>query len=705
MQEDCRPSSKGLQDLEAVLGRLQHERRWADPKQQTPESPEAGAMPQVTLVLCGRAAAALRQAVSAGQSEAALSAVQRTIGAELLVSRLSDGLEVEMGCLLETGRPAAEQGVAVTVELLSLLAQLETGTPDATLRHQMLPVLIECLLTGLQTAWQGRWEVVQPMIRPVYDLALQVPLLPLAPTAFLSLVRRCLPEVPDEKCLWSIGSIAQEIQESFQDPKLAAVAHQELDLMQKMQARVVELLDTLHCRPQLFPLSAKRFQSYLKAHETLPSKPCKKPEVRQDATPDAANMRRCGQAGVSEDEAVPPAESCMKSDQGKKLQASASTPSASTLHAEKVGQRAGIGPSMRVPACCRTTVAAMVEIAGGPRKFARNLGVSMLQSIKKLQEVTSEPVLAAEADDLVGKLQAQGAWLEAFLVFAKDPEPITAELTSHLVSCLLESGPLPTKIRAVLGPVHDVILSPSFASKAASELWQKVQGIEGGARVPRPSPESSSRSAGWVYAAGSLAKELEEVLLQEGEQHANPVLLPGSCSAIGVLRCVQWAAYLHVQWLGCKELCESNFRPVEPELETGSNVDRSRWSAPSSSRVRLGEDGSDSERDASESVDSRSSDELQDQGSDLDDFIDDSRPELIYGFLVDPEDSTPEGSTFSPTEMSIDKRPPVRDDWKDHCRRLLDAHPMPELPDFDSRPLKYARMSAPSAALARAAVG
>lgn len=213
----------------------------------------------------------------------------------------------------------------------------------------------------------------------------------------------------------------------------------------------------------------------------------------------------------------------------------------------------------------------LVDIWGGPEKLAKKLAVQVETALSELFDQAGAARKSKSQEDrqqVASKFKFITAVATFFARTAKG-SAFVALVTASLVDALLESSSLPDELRIALAPVRQLICGFAFAREAAAYLWQKVasdaateQQVSKRATKQKPcQPES-------VYAAGLLARELEETIRQD----ACPTSSDSDKDAtlLNMLGQVQMCAKSHLKLLGWKPA--ANTQHARDNMPTSSRA-------------------------------------------------------------------------------------------------------------------------------------
>lgn len=653
-------------------------------------------------MLCGRVAALLRAALARPeQAASSFEAVRRTLGSETaLAKRLGDVLCVEAGCILTTGEPAADQGVAVVSDFLSTYMRLERRHREYVnsqgacmigqdLGNLLLPTLLECILAGTTRSWECDWEAVQPQLQPLHDVALEQPLLERAASVLLRLVRDraplLLPEQPDSdveedkeelerrhqrslqsssepspRCLYSLACLAQEIYDGLVAAGVHEAHLEEISQMVQLQTQV------LHCLAQQG--RSRRNQA---PAASAPATPISQRVVRANITPPAKR----GNASRSKDLTPPKIVLDTKTKKASAGQATKvrntghgsvkrprSTPTHSAVSPQEVAPAPGCSYAPKsLTVQSKVASNSMESIKGLMEELVNGSGAFQLASCLVARAERAVGIIAAvcstpgkddpEAIVAAGKLCDIARYLQLLLEMSSDGCSAVRAHNVKFVGFLLQAAAWPARWRHVLGTMLELVIHPLLAKEAAEALWDLVIS----------SDTDALQSGGTALGVGSLATELAEVLTAEACEEAK--------GALASMNCLKVSAQLHLQWLGqiVSDVCgPSEKQPVtthcsasllhgdvevEPQQANKQRCSDSRAAhcddslLPDVSGVGMRSankhTSSDSEADESEDIGSEETPSAPslasgDRASDLEDFIDFAPEHNRFGLIRKP---------------------------------------------------------------------
>lgn len=687
--------------LSEALQQLASLERWASPERMSDENPAAGAAEQVTLVLCGRVAALLRAALACPeQAESSFEAVRRTLGFETgLAKRLGEVLCVEAGCILTTGEPAADQGVAVVSDFLSTYMRLEQRHRDYVssqgdceigqdLGNLLLPTLLECILAGTTRSWECDWEAVQPQLQPLHDVALEQPLLERAASVLLRLVRDraplLLPEQPDSdveeereemerrhqrlqgssepspRCLYSLACLAQEIFDGLVAAGVHEAHLEEISQMVQLQTQVLQRL-ALQGR-------SRRNQASV-TDASAPATPISQPVECTKTTPPARRGKASGSTVLTPPKVVldtkatkattGQAVKVKKTDNGSVKRA---CPTRSAVPPDEIAPAPGCS---HVP----TSLSVQSKVASNPIEGIRGLmeelvsgsGAFQLSSCLVARAERAVDIIAAvcltpgkdgsEAIVAAGKLSDIARYLQLLLELSSEGCSAVRAHSGKFVRFLLQAAVWPARWRQVLGTMLELVIHPLLAKQAAEALWDSVIS----------SDTDAQQSGSTALGVGSLATELAAVLATEAEEEAK--------GALASMNCLKVSAQLHLQWLGqiVSDVCGPSEKQPGPTHcsasplhgDVGAEVQQANEQRCSDSKAAHCDDSplpgdsgagmlsanrhisSDSEADESEDIGSEETPSAPslasgDRASDLEDFIDLAPEHNRFGLIANP---------------------------------------------------------------------
>jgi len=752
----ARPPPAGLEEAVRQLSTYE---RWAWPERMSDEDPKAGAAQQVVLVLCGRVSTYLRAACSSPQQAvAALAAVQEAFGSEIaLATRLREVLSVEAGCILTTGEAAADQGIAVVADLLSTYTQLEKkrdehfnaladqSGPRITghgLGKLLLPTLLECILGGTTRSWECDWETLKPLLQPIHDLALDLPLLEKAASFLLRLVRECAPQLlpqpdsdlededvstrtiqkapksaqePSPRCLYSLAVLAQEIYDGLVAEGIHDAHAEEISEMVCLQSEVLQRLSCQARAEGIAPnlsrqAQAERMAPKQKVGSVVKSAPV---PIRQRQTPRTPSPKRATApatpprpTGSSRRSSGPTPGSVRGSSRGRprRSEALAVEPKCSTAPPDFSSAIPQSEDSLR-------SLLEELSMSCGAEELASCLMGRAEKAAAVIGKSTAE---SSEENAAAGKLVDLASFLRTFLELSQEGRNGVLAQLGRIIKLLLQGGSWSDKWRYSLHGMVELVTHPAAAKEAATNLWTEV------AECPSVD-EEQFHTAGYALAVGSLATELEGALCQQGET---------AREALANMNCLKLSAQMHLRWV--RQLVLGPFGK-QPNAALGLGRRAKQVQNQKSPKAMLSAtSSSESEAELSEDI---LSDDVSapsvasgDRASDLEDFIDWSA-EHRFG-LLRREGSPPRGpasSSLTSTGVNLsdgsrkDLAPQVQEfynsklvpDWEARIQSLLLKRPAPALPsklatdkvtDAEEQPTKKPRHLPPTSSGLRRSV-
>lgn len=542
------------------------------------------------------------------------------------------------------------------------------------------------------------------------------------------------------ECLYSIGCLAQELADSAPPPGEGGPAEQDVAEMLRMQYAVAKLL-TRAGRVAVGGVVARPMPAGRKARAVEAED---EQEVRREAVCEHAGLPADAQADIQAGVAATSAAQAtarilerapaagraalLRPGAGALLPAGlARDEEARKALAELQEAQAGSG---ELSEGVRGILCVAAELAGGEETMVKQLAAMAKDEICRL---AAKGAASGGAGGLPGAVELGGERLKSIacllgtMLKLVNPGALAGDLAQSLVGCILQAVELPAPLRPSVRPFVDLALSQELVHAVSSELWAQVQASCSKGCAGPMSPR-------WVYAAGCLALEIEEVLerVPAGEMAAGAGSDSQAAGTREVVRCLQWAAHFHLSWLGytrpplADAACtmsgmQEQRREPEESRERGGCADMGAAAAPTAALAGTGRPqltsaaladsenlGSASEAEDSEVVPSTPTSEASfstnDRASDLEDFVDMAPESNAYGLLkhilpekvgkadgkadakvADPEPSpgcraaaaANDNTAFHPEVRDFFSKRQIVTDWQAHCRMLLKKHGSP----------------------------
>lgn len=600
---------------------------------------------RVSPALCDRASAELRAQLRASGAEPCLATLRRAFGGEAaLALRLVEIVEAETA--RSDGRPEG------AVELLAVVAGLPEEDPIAWL----LPRLLGCLLTAMETAGREGSEALRRRLLPLHGLLLREPKrLRETPAAFVALVSPRLVGAgnarPSIHWLYSAGCLAQEIAETVRSmvPDVERCAR-DVRAMTLMQTAVVQLIHEAAMTGRSADVEVVRPPPVGTAEGPAPNGNADGSRSARDvhASPAAAKVSSSDIVTSSTVAMDSPTQQPPLPDWPPRCSGvlTAKRPKEVTAETEEVSKVSSADCSKgdgSLPGDMGTHVIRLYAdiYPGGAGSLMRRLGECAESEISQLVASsgcgsTAKPDALARVPTLDASNSSKRIRALVFLMRGLVKMAETAfdadDVARMLVICILKGSQLSTDLRATIRPLVDLALCRSLVHHVASALWVSTTGSssfppEGGADGGLLAQMESDT----VYAAGCLACEVEDALDDGCEADR---------ASIQTMRTLQWAARLHLQWLrATPPVADQGLRKIAHPAKLGNSGgrgnDRRLLDEPSSSRATASEsedrdvDGAGVEASDSES----SAGSADDAGSDLEDFIDCTPEHNSYGLV------------------------------------------------------------------------
>jgi hypothetical protein len=558
---------------------------------------------------------------------------KQTFGSEdRLVQRLFKVVEYEVKEMCNGSSPALSDQV---VEFTSVLLGNVQNASGATSR------LLEVMLTGLERQIKTGSDTT--MIMPLRDILYQKPLCQHLPESLSSLIDARLhdplaheiaigepcgsrmEESSSSEWLWAAGHIVEEVLTIMSDAKFGAKLSPEQ--MKRLGGLQEEMMNTMLRKTgnvdQAAPTSAARLNAEASMH-----------------SPRGAPAR--------------PSSGCMISEACKQVSPNCKFEEVQVTTSSETSQ----------DGFTRVVLEIMIDMAGGVEPMLAKFVAIVEAELDRLMQPGNQ------SDNSSRIFVVSRLMLGAFELDGVDIHALAQRVLPGLLTCLLESVELPVTVRQCFRPLVELLLAETMVCHSADHLWHMLTDPRPGTSQRMAAPFVNDRNL--VYAAGSLAVEIEDtLLLRKGDVRVEPSLQS--------MRCAQWVC--HCQLVSMEESAPVSGPCAQPEKEKALRSNKRKATAavrepPAKHRITSGQsdyepssEGSD--WDESEDINSNSSDTSYEDGggSDLEGFVDVAKESNTYGLVEQhlPTTSTAPASETMKTYMTMD----LTDDYQDKCEDML----------------------------------
>lgn len=544
----------------------------------------------------------------------ALIVIQKAFGSEEhLVRRLLNILERDVIGMTHGG------GMTKSIYALELLAALLNLFPcgfELSCTSEITSHLARLMLNGLEGQLAVGADTIK--LKPLRDLLMDSPLAEDLPSSLTSLIsaRLCSSKakIPSNHWLWAAGSFAQEVIEIFNDPSFASQ-----DAFEKLGRVTQDVVDLLH--------SNGIGAAPAPIHISSP-----------DETNSFSESKRGRAKASPAHEAVTSRSTSPGAEQVGRTKASPAR--------EVVTSRSTSPGAAQDRHLCGTDFVAhvmleiLVDFAGGVDVMIAKLIAMAEAELERLSAAQGgcdlhsqslcelPPSLEAKTKKILGLAMLING---TFALEGVDVDALAVQVVPGLLRCILHSIDLAPALRAAVRPLIDLVFGELMVIHASASLWHMLTDVDAASLTNR---------AHMAYAAGCLSSEIEERL---GRIQGNDPRLEVQ---LHNMRCLQKIVRCHLAWM--QESTPSRAlslpapcAPMTPPQGEKSSPKKHRtfadMHAPSSSSgipstiaARI---PGDSDFDESEDVNTTSSEseDQDDNGSDLEAFIDSSAKYNPYG--------------------------------------------------------------------------